>query len=74
MPGTMLFFALGILVVLMYRLGMFQELISYREMKLLDEHVMQAYDDGMWIERMDAFRETHPGLVDRSYMTLGRRR
>lgn len=70
----MLYFALAISVVLMHSLGMFQEFFSFREMRLLDEHIMQAYDDGAWEDRMETFHQAHPRLHNRSYMALGSRR
>ncbi len=60
-----------LMVTLMYRLNLFQEVLGYREHVILERHVMQALDDAQWEDEMTAFREAHPRLTSRSYMTLG---
>jgi hypothetical protein len=70
----MLIVAFAIFVVLLFRLGNFNEYLGYREVRLLERHVMQAYDDAVWEDRMTDFRVSHPRLQNRSYISFGRRR
>ncbi len=69
----MLYLALGIFILLLVRLGHFNEYLGYRELRLLEEHVSQAFDDACWEDRMARFRRSHPHLSNRPYMSFGRR-
>jgi hypothetical protein len=69
----MLFLAFALFVLLLYRTGQFREYLGYRELVLLEEHILQAYDDAEWEDRMSDFRAAHPRLQNRSYMSLGKR-
>lgn len=67
----MLYTAFALAVLLMHRLGLFDEYLNYRRLRELDEHVMAAADDAFWDDRMQRFRRTHPELQDRCWMRLG---
>jgi len=69
----MLFLAFALFVLLLYRTDQFREYLGYRDMVLLEERIMQAYDDAQWEDSMSDFRASHPRLQKRSYMSLGRR-
>lgn len=70
----MLFLAFALLVVLLYRLGQFDEFLGYKEIRRLDEHIVQAYDDATWEDKMTDFRAKHSGHLNRPYMSFGGRR
>jgi len=70
----MLFLALCIFVLLLFRLGHFNEYLGYREVRLLEEHIGQALDDACWEDRMKDFRHHHTNLFEQSYLSFGARR
>lgn len=67
----MLYTAFAITVLLMHRLGLFDEYFDHRRMRELDAHIMAVADDAIWQDRMERFRDTHPRLQNRSWMRLG---
>ncbi|GMQ81780.1 MAG: hypothetical protein BMS9Abin05_1216 [Rhodothermia bacterium] len=70
----MLLLALTIFAVLLYRLGQFDEYLGFKEIRQLDDHIMQAYDDASWEDKMADFRAERPQYLSRPYMSFGRRR
>lgn len=67
----MLYTTFAITVLLMHRLGLFDEYFDYRRMRELDKHVMTVADDAIWQDRMDRFRGGHPHLQKRCTMRFG---
>ncbi|NNF03870.1 MAG: hypothetical protein HKN17_05330 [Rhodothermales bacterium] len=67
----MLYLAFALAVLLMYRTGLFDEYLDYRQLREHDGSVMIAADEAIWEDRMDRFRRTHPALQNRSWMRLG---
>jgi len=67
----MLYTAFALAVLLMHRLGLFDEYFNYRRLRALDNHVMAVADDALWQDRMENFRESHPRFRDRCWMSLG---
>jgi hypothetical protein len=67
----MLYTAFALAVLMMHRLGLFDEYYRYREAHRLDEHVMRVADDATWDDRMETFRKSHPHLQRRCYMQFG---
>ena len=70
----MLFLAFATFVILLYRLGQFEEFLGFKEICQLDSHIMQAYDDASWEDKMTDFRASHSQPLSRPYMSLGSRR
>lgn len=70
----MLFVLLFTMTLLAYKLGVFDEFIEHHQMLLMDHDVMIEIDEATWEDRQIQFRATHPGLGQRSYISLGRRR
>lgn len=70
----MLYVAFGLMVVLMHRLGLFSEWERYRNIRLLEEHVMCSADDADWEDRMNQFRDDHPALQNKCWMGFSHRR
>ncbi len=69
----MLFLALAFFVTLLYRLGQFEEFLEFKEMRQLDSHIMQAYDDATWEDKMTDFRANHSQPLSRPYISFGSR-
>lgn len=69
----MLYLTLAIFILLLYRLGHFNEYLGYREVRLLEEHVGQAFDDACWEDQMKDFRRKHPTLHEQPYLSFGTR-
>lgn len=70
----MLLLIFTLFVLFLYRIGHFREIDRHQEMRRLDQHIMQAYDDAMWDDDMADFRSNNQHRINRPYMSFGGRR
>ena len=70
----MLFLSLTLMVLLAWRLGVFDEIVEHRRLQSMDRELWLEIDEATWEDRQKRFRVSHPHLSRKPYMSLGRRR